>query len=129
MIFLYLLFAFISTAVNICTQLITIWMYEGAYSIELSIIAGTIMGLPTRYALDKKFIFKYKVTNYQNNKRLFFLYSLAGVFTTMIFWITEYLFHLIFLIPFMRYLGGILGLCIGFYIKYHLDKRFVFIDN
>jgi hypothetical protein len=26
----------------------------------------------------------------------------------------------------MRYLGGAVGLTLGSYIKYHLDKRFVF---
>lgn len=26
----------------------------------------------------------------------------------------------------MRYLGGVLGLAIGYVIKYELDKRFVF---
>ena len=28
----------------------------------------------------------------------------------------------------MRYLGGVLGLSIGYYIKYQLDKPFVFVD-
>jgi hypothetical protein len=26
----------------------------------------------------------------------------------------------------MRYLGGVIGLTIGYLAKYHLDKRFVF---
>jgi hypothetical protein len=29
----------------------------------------------------------------------------------------------------MRYIGGVLGLSIGYYIKYQLDKRFVFVDK
>ena len=52
-----------------------------------------------------------------------------GVFTTAIFWGTEYAFHLIFTTDAMRYIGGVLGLTIGYYIKYQLDKRFVFIDR
>ena len=28
--------------------------------------------------------------------------------------------------PELRYLGGLLGLGIGYWAKYHLDKRFVF---
>ena len=52
-----------------------------------------------------------------------------GVFTSAIFWGTEYAFHLIFAGDFMRYVGGVLGLTIGYYVKYQLDKRFVFIDR
>jgi hypothetical protein len=29
----------------------------------------------------------------------------------------------------MRYLGGVIGLAIGYLTKYHLDKRFVFINE
>ena len=49
-----------------------------------------------------------------------------GSVTTIIFWCTEYLFHLIFTADFMRYAGAIVGLSIGYYIKYQLDRRFVF---
>ena len=49
-----------------------------------------------------------------------------GVFTTAIFWSTELAFHLIFQSAELRYLGGIIGLAIGYLTKYELDKRFVF---
>jgi positive regulator of sigma E activity len=52
-----------------------------------------------------------------------------GVFTTLIFWLTEYAFHLVFLTDEMRYIGAILGLSVGYYVKYQLDKRFVFIKT
>ncbi len=52
-----------------------------------------------------------------------------GLVTTMIFWGFEYGFHLIFESKKMRYFGGIIGLAIGYFIKYHLDKRFVFCKN
>ncbi len=65
----------------------------------------------------------------RRNGQLFVLYSFMGVFTTAILWGTEYAFHLIFADDFMRYAGGVLGLTIGYYVKYQLDKRFVFIDK
>ena len=30
---------------------------------------------------------------------------------------------------YMRYLGGVIGLSIGFYVKYRLDKKFVFVNS
>ena len=41
-----------------------------------------------------------------------------GLATTVIFWGFE--------TKEMRYLGGIIGLAIGYLTKYHLDKRYVF---
>jgi putative flippase GtrA len=61
--------------------------------------------------------------------RLFVFYSAMGVITTFIFWGTEYAFHLIYDTDVMRYLGGIIGLSIGFYVKYQLDKKYVFVNS
>jgi putative flippase GtrA len=44
------------------------------------------------------------------------------VITTFVFWGFDYLFNSI---P-MRYLGAVIGLSIGYIIKYQLDKKFVF---
>ena len=41
----------------------------------------------------------------------------------------EYAFHLIFNTDLMRYVGGIVGLAIGFFVKYHLDKKYVFVGG
>jgi putative flippase GtrA len=54
------------------------------------------------------------------------MYVFFGIFTTLLFWGIEYLFHAAFRSDAMRYLGGAAGLALGSYIKYHLDKRFVF---
>jgi hypothetical protein len=29
----------------------------------------------------------------------------------------------------MRYAGGIVGLAVGFYVKYQLDKKYVFVNS
>ena len=49
-----------------------------------------------------------------------------GLVTTVIFWGFEFGFDHLFETREMRYLGGIIGLAIGYYAKYQLDKRFVF---
>jgi len=49
-----------------------------------------------------------------------------GVFTTAIFWSFELIFDSIFNHQYAKYLGALIGLTIGYIIKYNLDKRFVF---
>lgn len=126
---LYSLFAVFSTAINIGAQMLSIWAYKGPYAVEISILIGTAAGLPLRYFLEKRHIFAFKSSSIAHDGRLFVLYSLMGVFTTAIFWGVEYAFHLIFAVDAMRYVGGIIGLGIGFYVKYQLDKKFVFVSN
>ena len=126
---LYTLFAVVSTAINIGSQMLSIWVYEGPFSVEISILVGTAMGLPLRYFLEKRYIFNFTSKNLVHDGKLFIFYSAMGVITTLIFWSTEYAFHLIYDTDFMRYLGGIIGLSIGFYVKYQLDKKYVFVNS
>ena len=126
---LYTLFAVVSTAINIGSQMVSIWVYEGPLSVEISILVGTVMGLPLRYFLEKRYIFNFTSKNIVHDGKLFIFYSAMGVITTLIFWGTEYAFHLIYDTDLMRYLGGIIGLSIGFYVKYQLDKKYVFVNG
>ncbi|GAB3478802.1 GtrA family protein [Marinomonas epiphytica] len=125
--FLYVIFAAIATAANLSTQALSIWIYNGPYSIPISIFIGTAAGLPIKYALEKKHIFEFESESIKHDGKLFILYSGMGVFTTVIFWGIEYAFHLFFNSDGMRYLGGAIGLSIGYLIKYWLDKKYVFI--
>ena len=126
---LYTLFAVLSTAINIGSQMLSIWIYKGPLSVEISILVGTVMGLPLRYFLEKRYIFNFTSKNLVHDGKLFVFYSAMGVITTLIFWGTEYTFHLIYDTDFMRYLGGVFGLSIGFYVKYQLDKKYVFVNS
>jgi putative flippase GtrA len=126
---LYTLFALLSTVINISSQMLSIWAYKSSYSVEISILVGTVAGLPLRYFLEKRYIFNFKSQNLKHDGSLFIFYSALGVITTLIFWGTEYAFHLIYNTDFMRYVGGILGLSFGFYVKYQLDKKYVFVNR
>ena len=109
--------------------MLSIWIYKGPLSVEISILVGTVMGLPLRYFLEKRYIFNFTSKNLVHDGKLFVFYSAMGVITTLIFWGTEYTFHLIYDTDFMRYLGGVFGLSIGFYVKYQLDKKYVFVNS
>jgi putative flippase GtrA len=122
----YALVSALATAANIGTQAVFMWAYSGAYAVALSVLAGTAMGFPIKYVLEKKHVFGFKADNLGHDTRLFILYGFMGMFTTAIFWGVEFAFHHLFGTNAMRYLGGAIGLTLGSYIKYHLDKRFVF---
>jgi putative flippase GtrA len=126
---LYTLFAVLSTVINISSQMLSILAYKGPFAVEISILVGTAMGLPLRYFLEKRYIFAFTSRNLGHDGKLFIFYSAMGVITTLIFWSTEYAFHLIYDTDFMRYIGGIVGLAIGFYVKYQLDKKYVFVNS
>ena len=126
---LYTIFAMLSIVINIGSQMLSIWAYKGLYYVEISILVGTAAGLPLRYFLEKRYIFAFTSQNLAHDGKLFIFYSAMGLITTLIFWGTEYAFHLIYNTDEMRYVGGIIGLAFGFYVKYQLDKKFVFVTS
>ena len=122
----YIIFALIATAVNIGAQDIVIRNYIGAFDILISVVVGTGAGLVVKYILDKHYIFRFRARDAAHDTRTFALYTVMGLVTTVIFWGFEFGFHHIFETKEMRYLGGVIGLAIGYLTKYHLDKRYVF---
>ncbi|MDD2700462.1 MAG: GtrA family protein [Sideroxydans sp.] len=122
----YGILALIATAANIGTQDLAIRIYSGSFYILVSIITGTGVGLVVKYILDKRYIFRFRARNIAHDTQTFTLYTVMGLATTAIFWGFEFGFHHVFETKEMRYVGGIIGLCIGYLTKYHLDKRYVF---
>jgi putative flippase GtrA len=122
----YAIFALIATAANIGAQDLVIRTYSGAFGILASVIVGTGVGLVVKYILDKRYIFRFRARSVAHDTQTFALYTVMGLATTVIFWGFEFGFHHIFETKEMRYLGGVIGLAIGYLTKYHLDKRFVF---
>ncbi len=126
---LYALFAIIAIATNLLGQELSVSLYQGQHYIVLSVFIGTFVGLATKYLLDKTFIFQYQTTNLNHETKTFILYTAMGVITTLIFWAFEFGFEYLFNSKFMRYTGGVIGLTIGYVTKYHLDKKFVFVQE
>jgi len=126
LVFLYTLFAVFSIAVNLGAQWLSNQLYGGSYRIAFSMLVGTGAGLVVKYALDKRWIFRFQAVSVRHEANTFVLYSIVGGGTTLIFWGMEVLFHWMFVGENMRYLGGLVGLIIGYIVKYTLDKRLVF---
>lgn len=125
-LFLFVLFALVSTLFNLLTQRIILSFKTTNLYFIIAILSGTIVGLIIKFFLDKRFIFFDKKNDISHITKKLGLYTFMGIFSTLIFWGTEAFFWIIWRQENMRELGAILGLTIGYIIKYKLDKRFVF---
>tara|TARA_B100002019_G_scaffold250855_1_gene230936 strand:+ start:315 stop:704 length:390 start_codon:yes stop_codon:yes gene_type:complete len=121
----YILFCIVAIFVNLVTQRICLELiFFNNYF--LALLFGTLTGLITKYILDKNYIFNDFDHSLGNNSKKFILYSFNGVFTTIIFWGTESIFYFLYTTNLARELGAVIGLSIGYFLKYRLDKKFVF---
>ena len=123
--FKYVLFCMVAILINLITQRIFLEsIFIDYYFIAL--FFGTLTGLIAKYILDKNYIFKDFDHSIKNNSKKFTLYALNGVSTTAIFWGTESIFYFVYKTTFARELGAVIGLSIGYFFKYKLDKKYVF---
>ncbi|MBN2816002.1 MAG: GtrA family protein [Campylobacterales bacterium] len=125
----YILFALASTLLNLGFQYLSFAFYKGFLSLYIAMFFGTLAGLILKYMLDKKYIFFHTPKTKKDDGKKFMLYSLMGVFTTFIFWGFEIAFDFLFADENAKYAGALLGLSIGYIVKYQLDKKFVFKDG
>lgn len=126
LVFRYSLFAALATLANLAAQRIVLAAVDGRIGFSAAVIAGTGAGLVLKYILDKRWIFDDRSTGLAAHGRKFTLYTIMGIVTTLIFWGFETTFWLVWGTDPMRELGAVIGLAIGYFIKYQLDLRFVF---
>jgi putative flippase GtrA len=123
----YLLFAAIAVAANLGSQALVFGLAStGALAFVAALVIGTGVGLVVKYVLDARWIFYVPRSRSQESKT-FLGYAGTGLVTTGIFWGAEIGFHFGF--PDWaeaRYVGGALGLAVGYVVKYRLDRRYVF---
>ena len=124
----YSIFAALATGANLLTQRVLLQAGETAWTFPVAVGGGTLVGLALKFALDKRWIFQDRERGLKANGRKFSLYTIAGGVTTLIFWSMESAFWMIGGTDFMRELGAVLGLALGYLVKYNLDKRYVFIN-
>ena len=121
----YIFFAIFSTSMNLLAQFFTFSLLDYSFTIYIAILNGTVAGLVVKYFLDKYYIFQINISKL-SNKNTFIPYVFTSIFTTIIFWFTELWFVSYVDILHTEYVGAIVGLSIGYTLKYFLDKHFVF---
>ena len=129
LMFRYVVFSIVATVLNLLTQRIVLMGFDQSYGLLLAMLAGTLIGLVVKFILDARWIFYARLSGAKTQSKRFSRYSLFGVITTGIFWGTETLFWMIWTTGLARETGAILGLTIGYAMKYRLDKRFVFSES
>ena len=129
LVFRYVVFAILATLVNLVIQRFVLWFGDGSAMLALALAAGTASGLLVKYFLDKYWIFEDLSAGAIEVTKKFSLYTFMGVFTTAIFWGIETLFWLTWRTDTMREIGALIGLSVGYFVKYHLDRRYVFTNS
>lgn len=129
LIFRYAAFAVVATIANLGVQRLVLTQGRDGTTFALAVGAGTLVGLIIKYALDKRWIFYDPGTGVKEHGQKFSLYTAMGIITTAIFWGIETAFWSIWQTDTMRELGAVIGLGIGYVVKYGLDRRFVFTDS
>jgi len=124
----YALFAAVATVANLGVQRLVMRLGDQTVVFLAAVFLGTLVGLVIKYALDKKWIFFDAGTGLKQHGHKFGLYTAMGLITTAIFWGTESVFWFVWHTEAMRELGAVLGLAVGYVVKYRLDRRFVFTD-
>ena len=122
-LYLYFIFAVVATAVNLLAQNTLSYF---AANIYVQILFGTTAGLLIKFLLDKKYVFKDSKINVAGS---FLLYSLFGAMLTPLWWGIELAFVFHFGTLLAQNIGALIGLTICYYLKYLLDKKYVFVSK
>ncbi|MDF1855901.1 GtrA family protein [Pseudooceanicola sp.] len=122
----YALFAVIASLANLAVQSACLAILPLSLRYGVALVAGTGAGLVVKYLLDRRWIFFDRNRSLRVQGSQFSRYTLTGIATTLIFWVSETTFLLVFDSVHMAQIGAALGLTVGYFIKYRLDRRYVF---
>ncbi len=121
---LYVAFAVAATAANLLAQAAV--MAVDGQALTASILTGTAVGFGMKYLLDKLFVFEDAYSSPVQEARKVFLYGAFSVVTTLIFWAFEAGFWLAWETELAKYTGAVIGLAIGYALKFWMDWKYVF---
>ncbi|ATG47659.1 polysaccharide biosynthesis protein GtrA [Celeribacter ethanolicus] len=125
----YAAFATFATLANLGVQRLALALWPAPGALLVALITGTGIGLVVKYLLDKHWIFYDREGGARAHGRKFGLYTAMGLITTAIFWGMEAGAWALWHSTAAREAGAILGLAIGYVIKFQLDRRYVFRSN
>ena len=123
----YVISALVSVTANLLAQQVTVLGLPAA-PLMVSIVVGTGFGFVVKYGIDKTWTFREAYTTHTEETQRITLSGLFSVLTTMIFWAFELGVYASWQTDFAKYTGAILGLGIGYTVKFWLDRRHVFRD-
>ena len=121
----YVLFAVLAGLGNLGAQELTARVLP-QLPLMLPILVGTAVGFVVKYILDKKWIFQDSFEAHAQEVQKVLKYGIFSLATTLLFWATELVFWHFGQTTTAKYAGAVIGLGAGNWIKYQLDKAYVF---
>ena len=126
---LYTIFAVAAAFANFGSQALVLAVLSLPFREWIALFVGTGVGLIVKYVLDKKWIFAFQAASMKHEGRTFVVYTVFSIATTVTFWVFEMGALLLFESKVAQFVGGAIGLAIGYVSKYWLDKRYTFISS
>ncbi len=120
---IYVACVVVSSIANYVAQESFFWKWP---HVELAMLFGTAVALVVKYILVRKYAFAFKPRSRTHEAQVFFVYGVLGALTTFLFWGIELGFHYFVLIPYSRQIGTVVGLLVCGYIKFVMDRDYVF---
>lgn len=124
----YVVAAVVSVIANLLSQEATV-QASPASPLMVSIVVGTLVGFAIKYVIDKVWTFRERYTTPLGEAQRVTVSGLFSVLTTFIFWGFELGFYAIWQTDFAKYTGAVIGLGIGYVLKFYLDRRHVFRES
>jgi putative flippase GtrA len=124
----YVLFAIVSGLANLAFQEIVVRTVP-TLPIMVSVLSGTSVGFWVKYLLEKRWVFLDVYDGHAAEIRKIAIYGIFGIVTTLLFWAIELSFWHMWQTVGAKYVGATIGLSLGNWTKYLLDRRYVFPRN
>ena len=121
----YVLFAAVSSLANLVSQEVVIRLIPLA-PLMVSVLTGTGIGFLAKYAFEKRWIFLDGYDGHTAEIRKILVYGIFGIATTLLFWGIEFGAWHVWQTAGAKYAGAAIGLSLGNWLKYTLDRRYVF---
>jgi putative flippase GtrA len=120
---IYVACVVVSSTANFVAQESFYWQWP---HVQLAMLFGAAVALVVKYTLVRKYAFAFKPRNQTHEAKVFFVYGVWGVVTMALFWAIELGFHYFIFIPYSRQIGTVVGLLVCGYLKFVLDRDYVF---
>jgi putative flippase GtrA len=125
----YIACALVAGGVNVALQALVFRVVVHGSALPAAIVVGTGGGLLVKYVLDKRYVFDDPLGSPLHEARRFGLYTATGVLTTLVFLTVETAAYLAVGTREAALAGAVVGLGIGYALKFALDSRFVFRED
>lgn len=123
---LYVLFAGAAVGLNVLVQRLVFAVYHGPQTIVVAMVVGAGVALTAKYFLDRKWVLGVR---HAADEEEIIKYAMAGATITLVFFAFQYTIWIFYQTDLARDIGIVLGMAVGYLIKFLIDRKFVFVES